>query len=279
MLDSFLVPDDDEPTRSGQELFLASFVFTAMAIWITHTVMPLELGGTNLNGLMAVLFTTIALLYPLTRYIRSRDKTEIDTSWPETRLIDRHLHEGMYYIAAFTGVTLGFAAAIHLLPEQFFAIQRMLVQNIQAMAGQIAAPAKFSILLINNIGVMVGTFVLSFFITGGLVFILVLNASNLGYVIGTTAQSIFEIPLQTLPYVAHGTFEIGGYIAAGLAGMLLSYSVEQVIHHDNDFTLTTPVKDAGVLLIVGMCLLIIAAAIESGSGPVTGLIETARVLG
>ncbi|MCJ7428897.1 MAG: stage II sporulation protein M [Candidatus Nanohaloarchaeota archaeon QJJ-5] len=277
MLESLLVPDDDT-YRSAQKLFLAAMLFTLLAILFTYHVMPFDIAGTNMNGFAAVFFVTIALVYPLTTFIRSRDKTEVDHDWGEMRLIDRHFHEAAYYLAAFTGVTLGFAATIHALPEQFFAVQALLVQNIQAMTGQIVAPDLFTVLVLNNTGVLLGTFALSFFITGGLVFILVLNASNLGYVIGKSAQSVFEIPVATLPYVAHGTLEIGGYIAAGLAGMLLSYSIEQSIKGDDDLRLKTSLKDATTLMIVGFGLILLAASVESGTNPISGLIQTVTAL-
>lgn len=273
MLDSFLVPDDDT-SRSAQKLFIAAFGFTLFAIWFAYHIMPLRIEATNINGLMAVIFATIALLYPITQFIQSRDKSEIATSWPETRLIDRHFHESLYYLAAFTGVTLGFAAAIQVVPATFFAVQASLVDQISVAVGQMTSTGSFSSFLTLNAGVFIGTFALSFFLTGGLVFILVLNASNLGYVIGTSAQSIFQIPIETLPYIAHGTLEIGAYIAAGLAGMLLSYSVEQALKEEID--LSIPIKDAAVLLAIGCMLLVIAAAIESGTDPITGLMMTAQ---
>jgi uncharacterized membrane protein SpoIIM required for sporulation len=88
-------------------------------------------------------------------------------------------------------------------------------------------------ILANNIRLFALTFFLSFFITAGVIFILVWNASVLGVFLVKISQTIWDLPLLTMVYLPHGFFEIAGYVLAGLAGGLLSHHFEHFVFEKN----------------------------------------------
>lgn len=259
MFESILLEDDN--TVRGA--VIASVLFTVIGIGLSYNAGPLGLLAGDLEGLMAVLLITIGLTYPLTTYIRDRDNEELQESWDETSLLKRHLTEIEVYASVFFTVMLVFAAARQVLPATFFTVQTDVLSTI---TGQATSQADFLTIVPINLQVMAVTFLLSLVFTGGLVFVLVWNASVLGTHIGGLVGSIIQIPVATLPYLAHGFLEVAAFTLAGIAGSLLSLQVDHFYlkktHDRENFIRAT--LDAFLLLGIAVVTVVIAGVIETG---------------
>jgi len=283
MLD-VLYPDGED---GGWKVVVSTFVFTAVfttfSIALSWYILPIRLKGMHMGGGVAVLLSIMAILYPLTRYIRSRDKMELEKKWSEPTLIQRHLEEIEVYFSCFLAATMVFSAAYFVLPTEFFQLQTEVLGNIEAMrtTGAITADYVLSEILANNLGVFVLTFVLGFVISGGFLFILLWNASVLGVRLGQLSSSIAESPLQLMRYLPHGIPEIASYILAGLAGALLSYYVEHryVRKSAPASALVTVLKDAAWMLVTGVAILILAGYVEVYFALIDFLLVLALLLG
>lgn len=266
MLDTIFFRDDETDREKTFSTFLATLFFTILALLLSHLVIPFNVGGINFGSLMAVLITSLALSYPLTRYIQARDEEELLAKWNEYELLSRHFSEVGVYLSSFLAATLTFAAARFFLPSEFFQIQQLVLSNITSVTGQITASTAFQQIVANNISLLFATFALAFFITGGMVFVIIWNASVLGVLVGTLSRNLLDIPLQILPYAVHGFLEIAAYILAGLSGALLSYHFEHYFIHEthSEDTFRTVATDSLVMTVLGILTILIAAVIETG---------------
>lgn len=254
------VSDSDNYT----DLAVLSMFFGLLSVILVHRVVPFRVGSQELAGVMAVLILSLAMAYPFVRYLLERERAEVQTRWNESRLLKRHAEDLSLYLAFFIGTTFAFAIATFVVPESFFSVQLEVLQSIGAPTGSITNPSFFMEIVENNLWVFAVTFVLTFFVTSGIVFVLAWNASVLGVLVGTLSQSVLHVPLLTLPYLPHGILEIGGYILAGIAGALMSYQAEEfMMHSDEAFTTAKRVGlDAVTLLAIGVGLILVAGAVE-----------------
>lgn len=260
MFDSILVRAEDDSEAVGY-VFLLSVILTVLALLISYYIFPFGVDGQNFGGLLAVMITSLALSYPLMQYIRSRDREEFQRRWGESTLLARHISEITVFLSCFAATVVVFSVSTFLLPEGFFAVQQSTIESVRALTGNLVSPGMFFTILTNNLGLFFATFVLSFFVAGGMVFVVVWNASVLGVLVGRLATSISEIPLKLLPFVVHGLLEVAGYISAGLAGYLLAYAVEELLYEEEG-RFETPLEDAFVLIGIGISALIVAAFVE-----------------
>lgn len=242
---------------------VSTAIFTAFALFLADRAAGLQLVSTDFEGVLAVLLVTVGLSYPLISYIRERDEEELQETWSETRLVERHLTEIGVYATVFFTAALIFAIGYQLLPASFFTAQDT---AIAAITGNATASTGFYSILPNNLMVAVATFVLSFFLMGGLIFVLIWNASVLGAHVGGLAETMLHIPVRTLPYVAHGFLEVSGFALAGIAGTLLSMQVEHFYlretHGRQKFLRAS--LDAALLLGLSIVVIVLAAVIETG---------------
>lgn len=259
MFESLLLEDDN--TVRGAMLTAA--LFSIIGIGLSHYAGPLGLIGEGYEGLLAVLLITIGMSYPLVTYIRDRDAEELQEAWDETSLLSRHLTEIQIYATVFFTTALVFAFAYQLLPSSLFSFQSEVLAGI---TGQATSGADFFTIVPINLQVMAVTFLLSLLLAGGLVFVLVWNASVLGVHVGGLAGSLAQIPVATLPYLAHGFLEVSAFALAGIAGSLLSLQVEHFYlrktHERENFIRAT--LDAFLLIGIAIIAVLVAGVIETG---------------
>ncbi len=261
MFDSILVRAEDD-SQAVKYVVVLSILLTALAIVIAQYIFPFKVGGRNYGGFIAVMISALALSYPLMHYIRSRDRKEFQRRWRESTLLARHISEINVFLSCFTASVVVFSVSTFLLPEGFFAIQNSAIESVRGFTGSLVSPGFFLQILKNNLGLFFATFILTFFVAGGMVFVVLWNASVLGVLVGRLAGSLFEIPVRLFPFVAHGLLEVAGYVSAGLSGYLLAYGFEEFIYGEGGEVFKTPVRDALILLGVGLCIIVVAAFVE-----------------
>lgn len=248
------------------EITLLSFFFTLLSVFLVHRIVPFNVSGQNFAGVIAVLITSLAMAYPFVRHLLIEEQEVVQERWSEKTLLVRHGQDFALYLLFFLGSTLAFAVSTFFVPESFYAVQFNVLESIGAPTGNIANAGFFTTILENNLWVFAVTFVLAFFISSGVLFVLVWNASVLGvHIGGTLSDSIMHVPLFTLPFLPHGIFEIGGYILAGLAGAILSYEAELLVLEEGDVMANSKVltKDVATLTVIGVACIVIGAGIEA----------------
>jgi uncharacterized membrane protein SpoIIM required for sporulation len=245
------------------DIGIISFFFTVISVFLVHRLVPFNVGGTQMAGLMVVLLTSLACAYPFVRHLLLQEQKEVENTWSESRLLRRHAEDMSLYLAFFVGTTLGFAASTFFVPGSFYSIQMQVLDSIGAPTGNFWNATFFWEIVTNNLWVFAVTFILTFFIASGVVFVLAWNASVLGVLIGDLSTSLLEVPILTIPYLPHGLLEIAGYVLAGIAGALLSYEAELVMFEEHDVDIDkTLVIDVATLLVLGVGCILVAGMIE-----------------
>ncbi|MDY6774086.1 MAG: stage II sporulation protein M [Candidatus Nanohaloarchaea archaeon] len=244
------------------DIFFLSFFFAFLSVLLVHHMIAFQVGGNTLGGVISVLLTSLAVSYPFVRYLLEEEEMEISENWTEKKLLERHAHQMELYVSFFLGTTLGFALSSFFVPKAFFSIQSQVLETIRSPTGMVVGNTVFQEIVRNNLWVFSITFVLAFFISSGILFILAWNASVLGVLIGNLADSAFHVPMVTLFYLPHGLLEVGGYVFAGIAGSLLSYKIEEGVLEEDHEGVWRVVKDSAVILVLGVLLILLAAGIE-----------------
>ncbi|MEE9406143.1 MAG: stage II sporulation protein M [Candidatus Aenigmarchaeota archaeon] len=248
-----------------------AFIICCIAVLISSQV-PLSVPGTN-SGFIVVLFVIIPSVYFITVFLKKEEELEEGAiaRHEHTSFWGRHEKDILILLFYFFGLTIAFAVWSFFLPQNFFNAQITKINEIQGMAtsltgqatGAAAGPAAFNKILFNNLQVMFFSFIFSFIFGAGAIFIIAWNASVLGVYIGQLSKYVWHIPIVSLSFLPHGIPEIAGYLAAGLAGGLMSAAI---IRKNTSKTLQIVSFDVAKILVVGVLLIVLGAGIESFVG-------------
>jgi uncharacterized membrane protein SpoIIM required for sporulation len=201
--------------------------------------------------LLVVIFAAIPLVYPLVSFFFDDEKSYAP-----------HTPEALNYFSLFFGQVLAFLILGYFRPE-FFAVQ----SQAAGISGNAVDPGFFLGLSLNNMTVFVSIAFVSFITGSAGAFILSWNASVLGVFL---ASLLLRLPRNVsayllgdgktappLAYVPHATFEMSGFILAGISGTLMSAAFYRK-HFDKKHW-----KDFGKLFVAGVLLILIGAFLEA----------------
>jgi len=198
----------------------------------------------------------------LVRYEEAREEELVRRS-RELNLFQRHREILTVYIAFFVGMILALSIVFLMLPETTVEnIFKDQINEINLIRGRITLPSTFSTIVINNIGVLLLSFLFSFLFGAGATFILAWNASVLSTAVGMAAKSFggaYALPLAVAAFFPHGSLEVLAYFIGGIAGGLISVAVTRRKSKWSGFVF----KDSLTLILASVVLLIIAGAIET----------------
>lgn len=202
------------------------------------------------SDFLVVIFSAIPLVYPLTSFFLDDEKN-----------YSSHVPEVANYFFLFVGQVSGFFMLGLEFPG-FFEVQR----QVAGITGNAVRPGFFLALLMNNMAVFFSIVLVSFVVGSAGAFILAWNASVLGvfladlvsklqgfveYIVGSGKVS------SPLAYVPHATFEMTGFILAGITGSLMSAAFYRE-HFD-----TRHWMDFFKLLAIGTGCIVVGALLES----------------
>jgi uncharacterized membrane protein SpoIIM required for sporulation len=211
-------------------------------------------------GFFGILFIIIPSVYFIITLIKREERIEENIiKYKQKGLWERHEKDILILLFYFIGLTVTFSIWSFALPEGAFSVQVSKISQIKGFTGAFSGAESFTTILINNIQVMLFSFFFSFLFGAGAVFIIEWNASILGVYIGQLSKSIWEVPIVTLAFLPHGIPEIAGYLAAGLAGGLLSAAITR---KNSPKMLEIIILDSMKIIAIAFILLIIGAAIE-----------------
>jgi uncharacterized membrane protein SpoIIM required for sporulation len=268
MLESFI--NFKEINNRPWMTFIWGFIISTIAILISAQLwFHVNISGVNVNltGLFAVMFTIIPSVYFVTLMIKREEALEeeyIKKHYHESKFFERHVRDFVIFLYFFAGVTFAFAFWFMILSGGTFVVQVAKINYMRGLGGAVTGiDPSFSTILANNLNVLFFSFMFSFILGAGAVFIIVWNASILGVAIGKDAASILHIPAISSLYVLHGVPEIAGYIAAALAGGLISAAV---IRRHGSKVITKVLYDALLILMFAVFSIVCGAFIEASAG-------------
>jgi uncharacterized membrane protein SpoIIM required for sporulation len=216
-------------------------------------------------GVFTTFLITIAMTPFMVNLLRwEEEETEQEIAKRrDMNFLSRHKDVLMIYVAFFVGMILSLSLAYIALPsetvEQIFSDQ---INEINLIRGQFLSMGLFQRIVLNNISVLLISFLFSFLFGAGAIFILSWNASVLSTAIGLATKTIGGVhgfPLAVLVFFPHGSLEILAYFIGAIAGGIVSAAVAR--SHSKHFW--DVVKDGLKLVAVAMVLLLIAGMIES----------------
>lgn len=178
-------------------------------------------------------------------------------------LLERHGDMLTLYSAFFVGMILTMSIIFIFLPadvvEHIFKDQ---IEEINIIRGSFVNMTVFERILINNISVLLITFLFSFLFGAGAVFILSWNASVLATAIGLASKAIggAEGYLKAvLIFFPHGSLEILAYFIGAIAGGVVSAAVTR----NRSKYFWSVIEDSMKFLVIAVVLLVAAGMIEA----------------
>jgi uncharacterized membrane protein SpoIIM required for sporulation len=225
-------------------LFILGAASAFMGILAAAVLFPSE------ASILSVVFASIPLVYPLaTKFLEAENSSE-----------ESYMEEIQIYAALFLGETFGFTLLSLFRPDML-----SLQAEIAGVTGMATQPGLFMSIFTNNMMVFGGILTVSAVIGSAGAFILVWNASVLGKFFGVLLSSLEGFDVITgssqsaspIAYVPHATFEMTGFILAGISGSLVSAAVYRE-HFDRD-TWWGILK----LVLTGMLCIYIGAVLET----------------
>ncbi len=259
-----------EITRKPYLMLPWSFLMGSIAIFISMQVsyrIIISSISFDPTGLFAVLFVILPSSYFITHLLKKEEMLEevYIREHHEKFFWVRHEKDIMILMFFFLGLTMAFAFWSFIMPESLFQVQIAKINQIKGISGSVTGAAvdqgaMFNMILVNNLQVMFFSLVFSFIFGAGVAFIVAWNASILGVYVGAKlSETIWHIPFVTLGFLPHGIPEIAGFVAAGLAGGLLSAAF---IRNRDTHMLKIIIIDSAKIMGIAISLIFLAAAIE-----------------
>jgi len=241
--------------------FIAGGFIASICLLIGFLVFPYSV------GLMTTFLITMASI-PLMLSLASYEEARLKHKFKDIEFFSSfEFHKPLIkaYIAYFAGMVLSFSIIFIMLPEwAVYKIFEDQINEIRLIRGEFLGLGPFYSILINNLGVLLITFLFSFLFGAGAVFILAWNASVLATAIGLSAKALGGLkglPIAMLTYFPHGSFELIAYFIGGIAGSLVSVA----FCRKRVTKLSLVLKDSFYLMSIAIIFLIIAAFIETVS--------------
>lgn len=225
-------------------LFVLGVITSVVGFLVAQRLFPSE------SSVLAVVFASIPLVYPLaTKFLEDEGKK-----------VSNFVEEVEIYGALFAGEALGFTLISMLNPGGF-----SLQAQVAGVSGRAAVPGLFTQVLTNNMLVFASILAVSAIIGSAGAFILVWNASVLGKFFASLLSRLegFEVltgnsqAATPIAYIPHATFEMAGFIIAGVSGSLISAAIYRE-HFDRNTWLNLT-----KLVLVGAACILAGAILEA----------------
>lgn len=251
--------------RHPLEIFGLVFFYTSISLFLALWILPEQ------ASIAMVFLSIIACLYLVQSVVIVEESKEKDEN-TESFLLKEHAKTLWFFMIIFFSFLAAYTFWMLVLPEsmtsQVFQLQSATFEEIQMITGRVTAPDAFSIILSNNLRVLLLSLILALFYGAGSLFILAWNASLMGYIIGGIVKNSLgyaSLPYAFLKFFIHGIPEILAYFVAALAGSILFIAI---IRGDmKKHRLKRMAIDFVTLIAIAVILLIVAAGIEAYISP------------
>ncbi len=249
--------------RHPIEMGILGFLYASLAILLSAWIFP------DYSSLVMVFLTVLPCIYIVQGTLRleeSKEKDYLSEEW----LLREHSKVLLFLLFLFIGFVFAFAFWTLVLPAEtvsiLFNMQGGVVEGIRDMVatGDATSGEAFYLILFNNFKVLFISLVFAFFYGAGAIFILVWNASVMGFVIGDLARQTLgfvALPIAFTKYFLHGIPEMMAYLTISLAGGVV-YIAAWKGHFLRQGRLRRLILDSAVLVVLSAIFLLAAAAIE-----------------
>lgn len=286
MLESLINPKRAE--RRPWTLFFVGILYTIVSIFLANWLFA---GNPVLRGHISIVtvFFVVMFSIPFMFYTIRREEDKDITMKFEGNILKEHGRALLSFMYLFFGFIVAFSLFFVLFPSfagQNFQVQIETYCQINSyspeqfqdcveasISGKISGSQadfitkEFKLIFFNNLNVMLLSILFSFFFGAGAIFILTWNASIIGAAMGIFSRGTAgTLPIGFFRFMIHGIPEIFAYFVAGLVGGIIGAAV--IRHHFEEEKFRKVIKDAGVLLIIAIMLLIFGTLIEIFVTPV-----------
>lgn len=259
MLDLLFNPDKAE--RHPWEIMLIGIFYSSLSIFLGLWVFK------GAASLPIVFLTVLSCLYIIQSAFSMEEKKEkiwnsekatLKDHWPLARMI----------LFMFLGFMISFAIWATILPPEvsstIFSHQALSVQQINITGDVISLNSPLARIFFNNFNIILVSLIFALFYGAGVIYILVWNASIIGFVVGSIARDsmgLVALPMAFARYMLHGIPEMIAYILAAIAGGMIYFALIK-----GDISKKARIKriliDVLVLFLISVAILIVAALIE-----------------
>jgi len=249
--------------RHPLEFMLIAIFYSSLSVIIGSWIFP------EYASLIIVALSVFSCLYVVQGAIRAEEAKERNYK-TEGWLLQRHKKTLKFLLLLFIGFVISFALWTFFLPTDqistLFSLQDSTVENVKASVGTGSAVNQGSLLTIigNNLKVSFISLIFALLYGAGALFIIIWNASVMGFVIGDLARNAFGIaslPIAFIKYFVHGIPEVLAYLTMALAGGIIYVAAWEGDFHDPGRRKTI-IRDTLTLVLISVGLILISALIE-----------------
>lgn len=219
---------------------------------------------------MSIAFTSLLLIPPLAKILKNEEKYKIKTNCKTLKQFYTNYKEIFkIYIFIFLGIFMAYSLTVLFTPElttiNLFSTQL----KSTGLTGNATQFQNLQSILLNNLTVLLVSFILAFIYGAGAIIFLAWNASVWGVIIAFFAKQVtfvtntnpfVEFFLSMIPLFPHLITEAIAYITAAIIGGIISQATLNEKMFSKKFNRV--LKDASAFLIISIALVIIAALIE-----------------
>ncbi len=261
VLESLLKPTNNNPWF----IFLMGIVYSSAGVLLSLSMFP------DQASLVLVFFTVIACIHYVNKAVIIEERKAVYYT-EKFSLFRGHAHLIFDLLILFFGFFVSFTLWKLLLPlslsNKVFLTQLATINGLNAaIQGKALSGKFFTLILINNMKVLLISILFSFLYGVGAIFILVWNASVGGAFIGSFIRQVmvtqppaYAFLVGMVRYVPHGLMEMAGYFAGAVAGSILSIAV---MRRDlNGHSAKKIYTDFVCTVLIAMVILFVAAFVE-----------------
>ncbi len=290
MIESLFNPREVKGKSSKRlEIFVAGVIFTLVGTLLAINILPPKPGVQGL-GFLVVAFISIPAAPFYVQIFKIEEKEDIVEKGKS--IFFRHLDIieifGFFFLAVVFASSLFYVIAPPEVSNTVFTDQindlqekNIISGNAHKVTGLGTTNYGFQEILSNNIGVLGLSFLFSFLLGSGAVFLISWNATIIGALIGKIADNpeafgsvatgniftnyLIALPVTLLRLLPHGIFEIGAYFIGAVAGGILSAGVirESIRNRKTQFShLKQVFIDSLLYLGISIIFVVVGAAVE-----------------
>lgn len=261
----------EKAERHPFEMMFIAIFYSSLSIILSWQLFPEQ------ASLFMVFLTVLSVIYVIQGAFKIeeiKNRKNLD----ERKLLKNHFRVLMLIVFLFIGFVVSFSFWSFIFSNEtseiIFSMQNSAVQSIREniasslkdtdVSGNFMSVKGLNPIIFNNLKVLFVSLLFALFFGAGAIFILVWNASIMGYVIGNFTKESFGIigmPIAFTKYFIHGIPEMFAYITVALAGGIL-----YVAFWRGDFVDPEKNKriiiDTIVLILISIFFLILAAFLE-----------------
>lgn len=258
--------------RHPFEMMIIGIFYSSISILISSWIFP------DYSSLVMIFLTVIPCIYVIQGAIKLEEKRDKNYK-SEGKLLKTHSRLILFLLFLFLGFVFSFTFWSFALPNEkiadMFKLQESVVDGIKANIAtgdsiNLSSSITLYKIILNNSKVLLLSLILAFFYGAGAIFILVWNASVMGFVIGNLAKNslgLIGLPVAFTKYFVHGIPEMLSYLIIALAGGII-YTAIWKGDFFNKETNKKIILDVVLLILISIFLLIGAALIEVYISPV-----------